>query len=225
MKCTSFDHETGGLANQPYECVNLITLIQQIPSRFKTNDVDEEQVLVCGTNAHFPKCTIHELASLSNYSFVTSRQDLGYSRLGTNIQVIAILASNGRFFSAAELDTFAASATIGMAKNPLGGDSLFRIKTLTDVLHLPEYLSIYEISEYIYFFIRERAYEEESRQSVIYSRVIRICKSDNGQDSSSENNDFLTYQKARIKCSVRGKGTHSIPYMYTTTTTWHPLSC
>ena len=209
------------LKNQLEDCVNVITFIQQIPSSFKTNAVDEEQVLVCGSNTYFPKCTIHELASLSNYSFMTShsREDVGYSIIAPAVtpqRPIAILASNGRFFSAGHiLNYYDHRATIGMAKNPLGGDSLFSVRGLHHLLWFndPEFISTYEIGEYVYFFMRERAYEEERCQSVIYSRVIRICKSDNGQDSSNENTPFLTYQKARIKCSV-GERKGSISYNY-----------
>ena len=213
-RCTTFG--PGGLANSESECRNFIRVIQQVPSGFETNTADQQQIMVCGTNAFFPKCTIHESASLSNYSFMTSEEDdAGYSPHSNSDPIVALLATNGRFFSATLFQAFQPQRTIGMAKNPLRGDSLFRVRAPTsDPLwfNKPEFISTYEIGEHIYFFIREPAYEVDDGQSVVYSRAIRICKNDNGQD----NNDptpFLTYQKARMRCSYSGQR-GSIPYNY-----------
>ena len=213
--CTKFGE--GGLANSEPECRNFIRVIQQVPSGFETNAVDQRQIMVCGTNAFFPKCTIHESASLSNFSFMTSNEDdAGYSPHSNSDPIVALLASNGRFFSATLFQAFQPQRTIGMARNPLGGDSLFHVRAPTsDPLwfNKPEFVSTYEIGDHIYFFIREPAYEVDNGQSIIYSRAIRICKNDDGQDSSNENTPFLTYQKARMTCSYGGER-GSIPYNY-----------
>ena len=207
----------GHLAFSPStnQCHNYIRFIQQIPSRFKTNDVDKEQVLVCGTGAFSPKCTIHESASLSNYSFMTSREDAGYSPFALEDHIIAILASNGRFFSATSIRS-QENPLIRMAKNPLGRDSLFHVQTplnYVELLYYPHFISTYEIDAYIYFFITERAYELQRIINIVYSRVIRICKSDNGQRDSNQISPFLTFQKARMKCTVRGEQ-NTVPYNY-----------
>ena len=96
------------------------------------------------------------------------------------------------------------------------GDSLFNVRVpASDPLSLfrSEFVSTYQIGDHIYFFIRERAYEVDNGQTVVYSRTIRICKNDNGQVRSSDNTPFLTYQKARMACSYNGER-GSLPYNY-----------
>ena len=209
----------GGLFTS--ECKNFIRVIQQVPSGFETNSIDQGQIMVCGTNAFFPKCTIHQSDNLSNYSFMTSGDnvDEGYSPYSNSDPIVALLASNGRFFSATVFQPFQTQQrTIGMASNPLKGGSIFHVTAPTsDPLwfNRPEFISTYEIGEHIYFFIREPAYEVDDGESVVYSRAIRICKNDNGQvpGTSSGTTDFLTYQKARMRCSYGGQR-GSIPYNY-----------
>ena len=209
----------GGLFTS--ECKNFIRVIQQVPSGFETNSIDKGQIMVCGTNAFFPRCTIHQSDNLSNYSFMTSGNtaDEGYSPYSNSDPIVALLASNGRFFSATVFQPFQSQQrTIGMASSPLRGDSLFHVTAPTsDPLwfNRPEFISTYEIGEHIYFFIREPAYEVDDGESVVYSRAIRICKTDNGQvpGTSSGTTDFLTYQKARMRCSYSGQR-GSIPYNY-----------
>ena len=214
-KCTKFGG--GGLANTEAECRNFLRVIQSVPNGFETNTVDESQIMVCGTNAFFPKCTIHDSSSLSNYSFMTTEDsDKGYSPSSNSDPIVAILASNGRFFTATNFQAFQQQRTIGMAQRPLGGDSLFRVKAPTSEpqwLNKPDFVSAYEIGNHIYFFLQEPAYEVDNGQSIVYSRVIRICKNDDGYEHSSGSFSFLTYQKARMKCSEDGD-TGSIPYDY-----------
>lgn len=215
--CTLFGQ--GGLSNSPSECRNFIRVIQKVPSGFETNAVDQRQIMVCGTNAFFPKCTIHQLDNLSNYSYMTpvDRRDAGYSPFSNKDPIVALLASNGRFFSATVFEPFQTQQrTIGMASGPLSGDSLFQVAAPTsDPLwfHRPEFISTYEIDDHIYFFIREPAYEVDNGESVVYSRAVRICKNDNGQFPGGDSTHFLTYQKARMRCSYSGQR-GSIPYNY-----------
>jgi uncharacterized CHY-type Zn-finger protein len=147
------------------------------------------------------------------------RRDAGYSPFSNKDPIVAVLASNGRFFSATVFEPFQTQQrTIGMASGPLTGNSLFQVAAPTsDPLwfNRPEFISTYEIGEHIYFFIQEPAYEVDDGESVVYSRAIRICKNDNGQFpvTSSSTTDFLTYQKARMRCSYSGQR-GSIPFNY-----------
>ena len=211
-RCTSL-----GLSNQESECRNFVKVIQEVPSGYETNSVDQRQIMVCGTNAFFPKCTIHEASMLSNYSYMTTEDDdEGYSPHSNKDPIVAVLTSNGRFFSATLFTAFQPHRTIGMSRGPLSGDSLFRVRApISDPLwfHKPEFVSTYEVNDHIYFFIREPAYEVDNGNSVVYSRAIRICKSDEGQLANVDSTPFLTYQKARMRCSFSGER-GSIPYSY-----------
>ena len=201
--CKSFD----GLGNDPSKCKNFVKLIQETPG--------DGMILVCGTNAFKPKCTIHNPSNISSYSYMTGteRDDAGFSPHSGETQIVASLTRSGRFYSGTKFDIYIAPQTIQMARNPLHGDSDFTVKVSTStekwLKQLPTFVSLYETERHIYFFLREPALEINQGESVVYSRVVRICKSDNG-DSTGE---FLTFQKARIYCSSEAEQ-GSIPYTY-----------
>ena len=209
--CSGLNPVSGELGNQLSECKNFIRVIQSIPN--------DNRIMVCGTNAFFPKCTLHNRTSLSVYTKMTAEGvvDAGFSPHSNASPVTAVLASNGRFFSATNFEAYLPQRTIGMAPRALEADSSFSIKAPTsDPLWFkqPVFVSTYEIGDYIYYLIKEAAYEVDMGDTVIYSRAIRICKDEEGISySSNRDTMFRTFQKARMTCSfTSGRG--SIPYYY-----------
>ena len=202
--CGDFE---SGLGNDPSVCKNFVKLIQEIPG--------DGNILVCGTNAFKPKCTIHDSSDISSYSFMTGAEkvDAGFSPHSGETQIIASLTNSRRFYSATKFEVYVAPQTIQMARSPLTGDSEFTVKvsTSTDqwLKQLPTFISLYETERHVYFFLREPALEVNQGESVVYSRAVRICKSDDGDS----NREFLTFQKARIYCSSEAEQ-GSIPYTY-----------
>ena len=192
------------------DCKNFIRVIQPLPG-------DDGRIMVCGTNAFFPTCNLHTAANLEEYVDMTPSDDVdeGFSPHSNVNNIVALLGSNSRFYSATHFTALQGQKTIGIAPNPLQQDSTFTVTTPnSDPLWLnkPDFISAYEIGQHIYFFIREEAYEVNTGGTVVYSRAVRFCKSDNGIGSSGT---FLTFQKARMKCtkgSNNDRGT--IPYDY-----------
>eukprot|EP00057_Strongylocentrotus_purpuratus_P007832 XP_011662306.1 PREDICTED: semaphorin-5A isoform X1 [Strongylocentrotus purpuratus] len=76
-------------------------------------------------------------------------------------------------------------------------------------LNNPNFVASYEIGPYVYFFFRETAVEFSNCGQIIYSRVARVCKSDNGGNFLLEEN-WTTFRKARLNCSIPGK----IPFSF-----------
>ena len=197
-------------AQQPALCRNFVRVVQQ---------VNESSLLVCGTNAFFPKCRFHQLNNLSDWDFMTAetQKDLGFSPHSNNANV-AVLADNGAFFTATTFNFRQIQQTIGMSPLLLNGDGTFTVQTPPSrpqwIGNDLVFVSAYDIGEHVYFFARERAFEVVGAE-VVYSRIIRVCKNDSGiglfpGDSTLT---FRTFQKARLRCRSAGRD-DSIPYDY-----------
>ena len=207
--CTDVD------AHQPALCRNFVRVVQPVPD----DQSGGSKVLVCGTNAFFPKCRFHQLGNLSSWSYMTpeDQKDVGFSPHSNNTNV-AVLASNGRFFTATFFIFRQIQQTIGMSPLPPDGNGAFTVQTPSSDLrwiNAPDFVSAYEVGEHVYFFAKEPAYELAGERSVEYSRAIRICKNDPGFQlfPGDETLTFLTFQKARLRCTYRGSD-GSIPYDY-----------
>ena len=201
--CVVFD------ANQPALCRNFVRVL--LP-------VNETTVLVCGTNAVYPKCRFHQLGNLSAWSYMTAegQKDVGFSPHSNDTNV-ALLASNGRFFSSTFFSFRHGQQTIGMAPRPLEGDGTFTVQTPSSDSqwingHLPVFVSAYEVDDHIYFFAREPSYGYELAGRAEVARAFRVCKNDTGfrLHPGDEALTFLTFQKARLRCRTGGL----IPYTY-----------
>ena len=196
-------------ANQPALCRNFVRVVQP---------VNETTILVCGTNAVFPKCRFHQLRNLSAWSYMTpeGQQDIGFSPHSDDANV-AVLDSNGMFFSSTFFIFRHGQQTIGMAPRPLEGDATFTVQTPSSKPqwingHLPVFVSAYEIGEHIYFFAREPSYDYEQAGRAEVARVFRVCKNDTGFRlfPGDDSFTFLTFQKARLRCRTGGL----MPYDY-----------
>ena len=193
-------------------CQNYIKVIQPIPSSNK--------ILVCGTNAFTPKCSLHYKDQLENFtrSPDISRSDTGYSPKKSDRPIFAVVASNQRFFSATAFQQ--TSIDMGMSPDPLHHNRTVNITVSAKADNIllnrtATFTAVHEYRDHIYFFLTESAYSFELGNTLadtsarpLYSKVIRICKSDNGINSMM----FSTFQKARIECSSR-VGT-SATYVY-----------
>lgn len=68
----------------------------------------------------------------------------------------------------------------------------------------PNFVGSFDIGEYVYFFFRETAVEYINCGKAVYSRIARVCKKDiGGKNILSQN--WATYLKARINCSISGE--------------------
>ncbi|XP_055379543.1 semaphorin-2A-like [Condylostylus longicornis] len=69
-------------------------------------------------------------------------------------------------------------------------------------LDKPNFVGSFDIGEYVYFFFRERAVEYINCGKAIYSRIARVCKNDKGGKYNIIGQNWATYLKARINCSI-----------------------
>lgn len=193
-------------------CQNYIRVVQQL---------NTSSLLVCGTNAVFPKCRFVSQDNLSEWQYMTEegRKDVGFSPHSNDTNV-AVLVNNGAFFSATFFNFRQTQQTIGLSPSLVNGGRELNIKTPSFTpswLNKPVFLSVYDVKQHIYFIVREPAYEYESDGGgeLEFSRAIRVCKNDTGFHLFPGDGTltFKTFQKARLRCRKTG-GPGSIPYDY-----------
>ena len=194
-------------------CVNSITLIQQIPQLDTVNAtvkaIYDNTVLVCGTNAFVPRCTVHNLSNLSEWFYLNQNPDtdtdLGFSPYSTEWLNIGALSSTGAFYSVTNFAVHSRLIRVAVSLNPLSlRDTSFAVASIDrDPFWVSEteFVSLHELDDHIYIFGREDSNELQDAPEVKFGRVIRICKSDQGIEGDSEVPPrFQTFQKIRIAC-------------------------
>ena len=74
----------------------------------------------------------------------------------------------------------------------------------------PDFVYTFEDGDYVYIMFKE--IDAEKYPETVYSRVARICKTDEGSQNTFWKDNFLTYVKARLYCSYNRDG--SPPYEF-----------
>ena len=198
------------------ECGNVVRVLQPVsPAALSaamlsndSMDTLSDSVMVCGTNAFYPKCTFHKIYNLSDWiEFETQNALIGFSPYSVTSKSIGLLGSNGRFYTGTNFGRFSTSFRISVALYPLRFNRSFDINTHSSSpiwfsISSTDFVSIYEIGDYIYVFLNEPAQEVNKGNSITYSRVVRFCKSDPGFriDGLIPPVLFSTFQKVRITC-------------------------
>ncbi|XP_026145109.1 semaphorin-6D-like, partial [Carassius auratus] len=162
---------------------------------------DNETLFVCGTNALKPICRNYRLSSLEQVGQELWGQGLcpfqsGHSSVG--------LFAGGHFYSATVADFQASDALIYRS---LGTDELPLLRTVRHDpkwLREPEFVHAVEYGQYVYVFFSETAVEHTGAGRVVYSRVARVCKNDEGGSRRVLHGQWTSFVKARLDCSVPG---------------------
>ncbi|XP_069121896.1 semaphorin-5A-like isoform X2 [Argopecten irradians] len=172
----------------PSECHNFVRVLL----------VHEDQVITCGTNSYKPICTWRQPEDLSN---ITQEEGgIGFCPLNPNQNSTALMTSDGNFYSSTPVDITGRESLIYRI---YGDRSQLRTLANSKWLNEPDFISSYEIGDFVYFFFREVAVEYINCGKRIYSRVARVCKTDRGGYVVLEDK-FTTYHKARMNCSIAG---------------------
>ncbi|KAM8871192.1 sema domain, transmembrane domain (TM), and cytoplasmic domain, (semaphorin) 6C isoform 3-T3 [Spinachia spinachia] len=113
------------------------------------------------------------------------------------------LFAGGDFYSATMTDFLASDAVIYRS---LGESSpvLRTVKYDSKWLREPHFLHAIEYGNYVYFFLSEIAVEYTTLGKVVFSRVARVCKNDNGGSPRVLERYWTSFLKARLNCSVPG---------------------
>uniref|UniRef100_A0A3B3R3W9 Semaphorin 6C n=1 Tax=Paramormyrops kingsleyae TaxID=1676925 RepID=A0A3B3R3W9_9TELE len=113
------------------------------------------------------------------------------------------LFAGGDFYSATMTDFLASDAVIYRSLGE-GSPVLRTVKYDSKWLREPHFLHAIEYGNYVYFFLSEIAIEYTTLGKVVFSRVARVCKNDNGGSPRVLERYWTSFLKARLNCSVPG---------------------
>ncbi|XP_055944138.1 semaphorin-5B-like [Argiope bruennichi] len=162
------------------------------------------KLFACGTNAFMPECSWRLIDALNNIEWVPGEAKCPYNPYANST---ALITSKGDYYIASTIDFSGRDPVIFkvMGKQPLLRTVQFDPKWLSDA----NFVASYEIDNFTYYFFREAAVEYINCGKVIYSRVARICKNDQGGQFLLKDK-FTTFLKARLNCSIPG----NYPFYY-----------
>uniref|UniRef100_A0A674P0N2 Semaphorin 6Cb n=1 Tax=Takifugu rubripes TaxID=31033 RepID=A0A674P0N2_TAKRU len=173
------------------ECYNYIKVL--VPR-------NDETLFACGTNAFNPTCRNYKMATLEQEGEeVVGQARCPFESRQSNVGLFA----GGDFYSATMTDFLASDAVIYRS---LGESSpvLRTVKYDSKWLREPHFLHAIEYGNYVYFFFSEIAVEYTALGKVVFSRVARVCKNDNGGSPRVLERYWTSFLKARLNCSVPG---------------------
>ncbi|KAL7887433.1 hypothetical protein AOLI_G00051540 [Acnodon oligacanthus] len=173
------------------ECYNYIKVL--VPR-------NDETLFACGTNAFNPTCRNYKMSSLEqDGEEVVGQARCPFESRQSNVGLFA----GGDFYSATMTDFLASDAVIYRS---LGESSpvLRTVKYDSKWLREPHFLHAIEYGNYVYFFFSEIAVEYTTLGKVVFSRVARVCKNDNGGSPRVLERYWTSFLKARLNCSVPG---------------------
>lgn len=173
------------------ECYNYIKVL--VPK-------DDETLFTCGTNAFNPTCRSYQMSTLKQ----VGEDVLGQARCPfesgqSNVGIFA----GGDFYSATMTDFLASDAVIYRSLGE-GRPVLRTIKYDSKWLREPHFLHAIDFGNYVYFFFREISVEYTALGKVVFSRVGRVCKNDNGGSPRVLDRHWSSFLKARLNCSIPG---------------------
>ncbi|XP_026205502.1 semaphorin-6D-like isoform X2 [Anabas testudineus] len=173
------------------ECYNYVKVL--VPR-------NDETLFACGTNAFNPTCRNYKMMSMEQVGEEVVGQarcpfESGQSNVG--------LFAGGDFYSATMTDFLASDAVIYRSLGE-GRPVLRTVKYDSKWLREPHFLHAIDYGNYVYFFLSEIAVEYTALGKVVFSRVARVCKNDNGGSPRVLERYWTSFLKARLNCSVPG---------------------
>uniref|UniRef100_A0A672YVT4 Sema domain-containing protein n=1 Tax=Sphaeramia orbicularis TaxID=375764 RepID=A0A672YVT4_9TELE len=167
------------------ECYNYVKVL--VPR-------NDETLFACGTNAFNPTCRNYkvgeEVVGQARCPFESGQSNVG-------------LFAGGDFYSATMTDFLASDAVIYRSLGE-GRPVLRTVKYDSKWLREPHFLHAIDYGNYVYFFLSEIAVEYTALGKVVFSRVARVCKNDNGGSPRVLDRYWTSFLKARLNCSVPG---------------------
>ncbi|XP_069372580.1 semaphorin-6D-like isoform X3 [Paralichthys olivaceus] len=173
------------------ECYNYVKVL--VPR-------NDETFFTCGTNAFHPTCRNYKMTTLDQVGEeVVGQARCPFESHQSNVGLFA----GGDFYSATMTDFLASDAIIYRSLG--GGRPVLRtVKYDSKWLREPHFLHAIDYGNYVYFFLSEMAVEYTTLGKVVFSRVARVCKNDNGGSPRVLERYWTSFLKARLNCSVPG---------------------
>ncbi|CAL9698323.1 unnamed protein product [Knipowitschia caucasica] len=161
-------------------------------------------LFTCGTNAFAPVCMTRQITNISEVlDSINGVARCPYDPLHNST---AMITARGELYAATVIDFSGRDPVLyrSLGNMPPLRSAQYNSKWLNE----PNFLSVYEIGRFVYFFLRETAVENDCGK-MVFSRVARVCKNDMGGRFLLEDT-WTTFMKARLNCSRPGE----IPFYF-----------
>ncbi|XP_066909269.1 semaphorin 5c [Halyomorpha halys] len=158
-----------------------------------------KRLFTCGTNAFSPTCTWREMEEVNRV--VEWVRGVGKCPYSPHSNVTSLISDEGQYFAGSPMDFSGADHAI---IRDLGPTYLRTNQYNSKWLNEPQFVGSFETDLYVYFVFRESAVEYINCGKIIYSRIARVCKNDNGGQLMLRDN-WTTFVKARLNCSLPGE--------------------
>lgn len=184
------------------DCQNHIRLITRLPA---------DRLMVCGTGAYSPQKYDLNAANINESSTPSSGVGLCPFDPFDNASSIYVTNDNPSNIPSHYTGTYTNFVkTFPVIYRPqLMNYSTVVVPTVISEkdnenwLKSPQFVASFDLAKEVYFFFREEAVEFQNyEEKKIVSRVAKVCKKDKG--SSMTQRYWLSYQKARLLCTVPG---------------------
>lgn len=158
---------------------------------------------MCGTYAFAPKCSWREIQDISKViKLIDGKARCPYSPLAN---ITALMTRDGDYFIGSTTD-FSSNdyAIYRMSGDNVNSNMLRTVHYNSLWLAQPDFVASFETADHVYFLFREAAIEYMNCGKTLYSRIARVCKKDTGGSSLMLKENWSSFQKARLNCSVAG---------------------
>ncbi|KAI8036673.1 hypothetical protein M5D96_010474 [Drosophila gunungcola] len=162
----------------------------------------ENQLYACGTNAFQPSCSWRQMENLN-----VTGVDSGVVKCPFHPQAnsTSLLQANGQLFVGIATD-FSGSDVAILRTGVQSNERFLRTKQYNNNwLSGAQFVGSFEAGNFVYFLLRESAAEHMSCGKVIYSRIARVCKNDGGGGGQLLKDNWTSFLKARLNCSLPGE--------------------
>ncbi|KRY74414.1 Semaphorin-1A [Trichinella pseudospiralis] len=178
------------------DCHNFIRLMYKQP---------DNRMIICGTNAFKPLCRQYQLTAKNDYEIVREFSGVAIVPFDPRQNGTALYVPETDEIYTATFADFSGSSPL-IYRKPLSGPTAeLRTKRYdTKFLNDPHFISSLDDGDSIYFWFREAAAEYNNCGTAVFSRIARVCKSDQG-DYKADAETWTTYIKARLNCSLSGQ--------------------
>ncbi|XP_073996502.1 semaphorin 5c isoform X4 [Rhodnius prolixus] len=155
----------------------------------------------CGTSAFSPQCTWREMEDINRV--LHWEKGIAKCPYSPHANVTSLLSvTTGQYFAGTPMDFSGADPAI---IRDLGSTSNLRTNQYnSNWLNEPQFVGSFETDTHVYFLFRESAVEHINCGKIVYSRIARVCKNDNGGQVMLRDN-WTTFVKARLNCSLPGE--------------------
>ncbi|KAL0269384.1 UNVERIFIED_CONTAM: hypothetical protein PYX00_007138 [Menopon gallinae] len=160
-----------------------------------------KRLFTCGTNAFAPECTWREIENVNKV--IEWVPGVAKSPYSPHANITALMTARGQYFVGSPTDFSGTDSAITRTDGHPTSQSLRTNQYNSKWLNEPHFVGSFETDKFVFFLFREAAVEYINCGKIIYSRIARVCKNDEGGQLLLKDN-WTTFLKARLNCSLPG---------------------